>query len=76
MSVYHLSVMACQAVEEPNRKRRARCDASWVIQTIADDQLLDELAFYMPLAWKAYSSYPVEIQWFTNQYPGGEDGRT
>ena len=29
----------------------------------ASDAILDELAFYMPLAWKAYSANPAEIQW-------------
>ena len=72
---YLLWLRRAKRLRNPNMEEEEH-DAmqAGVIQTIADDQLLDELAFYMPLAWKAYSSHPAEIQWFTNQYPGGEDG--
>ena len=71
-SVLFALVAACQALEKPKHGRRDGAMQAGVMQTVADDQLLTN-TFYNA-GMESLFIHPAEIQWFTNQYPGGEDG--
>ena len=72
---YLLWIRRAKRLRNPNmEKDEHNAGQAGVIEEKASDAILDELAFYMPLAWKAYSANPSEIQWFTHQYPGGKGG--
>ena len=72
---YLLWLRRAKRLRNPNMEKEEHSFGQvGVLEEKANNTILNELAFYMPLAWKAYASEPAEIQWFTNQYPGGKDG--
>ena len=75
-SYYLLWSRRARRLRDPSLEyKEHRAGKPGVIEEEACDELLDELAHYLPLADASYTPTPAEQQWFAHQYPGGSDGK-